>query len=106
MTVEPREGEELTDQSIEPLGFLFDPIELRMRGLSGFSTREAGGDTQSGKRRPQFVRDIAQQATLRCDEGFDLAGHRIEVLSEATNFVVPRPNASATRAVSCPAAIC
>ena len=56
-----RQGQQLTDQLIQPLRLPLDPIQMRCPYRIGILARQLKRHAEPRQRRPQFVRDIPQQ---------------------------------------------
>ena len=88
-SLQARQRQQVADQFIEALGFAADPCQRRRCDCAGVAAGQFQGDVQPRQRRAQFMRNIAQQALLGRQQGFDLAGHAIEVAAEFADLIVP-----------------
>lgn len=87
---ETREGQQLTDEFVEPLSLAADPVQRLLRVRAGSLAGQLEGDALASERRAQFVRDVLEQIALGGDERGDSFGHVIEVAGQLAQFVAPR----------------
>src|SRR5262249_18439608 len=64
-------------------------IEVSSRRRGRVAAGEADGNAQSGQWRSALMPNVANQPSLRRDQGLDLSRHAIEILPEPTQLVVP-----------------
>ena len=83
---QPRQGQELADQRVQPFRLLLDPVELQT-GARTALPRQAECHAHSCQRRAQLVRDVLQQPFLRIDLLLQPAGHGIEVAGQSAQLV-------------------
>jgi len=89
---EPCEVEDLSDQRIQPIGFLLDPVE-RARQVLRILPQQPRRGVQARERRAQFMRQIVQQAGLGGNQGLELLRHAIEVAAQIRDFIAPAAHA-------------
>jgi hypothetical protein len=64
---------------VQSLGFEVDALERAVRLDSCALMGQGGGDVKTGKRRPQFVRNIIEQSRLGVDCGLQAFRHGVEI---------------------------
>ena len=82
-----RQRHDLANQRVEPLGLALDARKIGLRFRARAPLRERERHADSGERRAQLVRDVAQQSLLRRDQCLNALGHRVEVPGQRADLV-------------------
>src|SRR5262245_35171537 len=85
--LDARQCEELTYQISAAVRLQSEAVQQLRCRLRAALSRQSQGNEQARQRRPQLVRNVAQQAFVAIDQCFESLGHSIEVAAELPDFV-------------------